>query len=91
MLNNNLNSLSSEVNNKIVNNSTLIENIESQILELNKIINSQNETLEIYKSELLNLRQKINEIEVSLIKSNNFELNNEEMVKMIIKSYMKMH
>ena len=80
MLNNNLNSLSSEVNNKIVNNSTLIENIESQILELNKIINSQNKTLEIYKSELLNLRGKINEIEVGLIKSNNFELNNEEIV-----------
>ena len=80
MLNNNLNSLSSEVNNKIVNNSSLIKNIESQILELNKIINSQNKTLEIYKSELLNLRGKINEIEVGLIKSNNFELNNEEIV-----------
>ena len=80
MLNNNLNSLSSEVNNKIVSKATLIENIESQILELNKIINSQNKTLEIYKAELLKLRGKINEIELSLIKSNNFELNNEEMV-----------
>ena len=94
MLNNNLNSLSSEVNNKIVNNSSLIKNIESQILELNKIINSQNKTLEIYKSELLNLRGKINEIEVGLIKSNNFELNNEEIVddyKMLYEDALKLY
>ena len=94
MLNNNLNSLSSEVNNKIFSNSTLIKNIESQILELNKIINSQNKTLEIYKSELLNLRGKINEIEVGLIKSNNFELNNEEIVddyKMLYEDALKLY
>jgi len=94
LLNNNLNSLSSEVNNKIVNNSSLIKNIESQILELNKIINSQNKTLEIYKSELLNLRGKINEIEVGLIKSNNFELNNEEIVddyKMLYEDALKLY
>ena len=42
LLNNSLNSLSSEVNNKIDNNSTLIQNIEGQILELNGIINNQN-------------------------------------------------
>jgi len=94
LLNNNLNSLSSEVNNKIISNTTLIENIESQILELNKIINSQNKTLEIYKSELLNLRGKINEIEVGLIKSNNFELNNEEIVddyKMLYEDALKLY
>ncbi len=79
MLNNNLNSFNSDVSNKIDNNSTLIQNIEGQILELNRIINDQNEILEIYKSELLNLRKKINKIEVGLIKSNNFELNNEEI------------
>lgn len=80
MLNNNLNSLSSEVNNKIINNSKLIQNIEGQIPELNRIINRQNETLEIYKSELLNLRKKINKLEVDLIKSNKLELNNEEIL-----------
>ena len=94
MLNNNLNSLSSEVNNKIISNSTLIGNIESQILELNKIINSQNKILEIYKSELLNLRGKINAIEVGLIKSNNFEFNNEEIVddyKMLYEDALKLY
>ena len=77
MLNKNLNLQSSEVNNKTLNNSILIQNIESQIQNLNGLINHQSEILEIYKSELLNLRQKINEIEVSIIKSSNFELNNE--------------
>ena len=77
MLNKNLNLQSSEVNNKTLNNSILIQNIGSQIQNLNGLINHQSEILEIYKSELLNLRQKINEIEVSIIKSSNFELNNE--------------
>lgn len=66
-----------EINKQILNNSLLIEN---KIKNLNKIINGQNETLQIYKSELLNLRQKINEIEVNIIRSNNFELNNEETI-----------
>ena len=77
MLNKNLSSLNLEINNQILNNSSLIEN---QIQNLNKAINIQNEKLEIYKLELLNLHQKINEIEVSLIKSNNFELNNEKSI-----------
>ena len=77
MLNKNLNLQSSEVNNKTLNNSILIQNIGSQIQNLNELINHQSEILEIYKYELLNLRQKINEIEVSIIKSSNFELNNE--------------